>query len=339
MIEYEADPFGLTVIRAHGRRLSKLIRPDGAGESYDQVRTVDLHSTAAGDLRQLAALLHRLAQRPDCAVVRGVIADPRRTRGVRRLLHRDPESGDMPTLRDAARSWIALDLDGMPLPIGTDPRDLVACGEAARRALPAAFHDAACVIAATASHCIKPGARLRLWVHLSRPLDSSACQRWLRGAPACDPSTLRAAQIIYTAAPLFVGCIDPLPSRLAHLPGHATVVVPSQAALAPPPPGSSPAQCLTVPPDSRYALAALSRAAIAIATAGVDTRHATAVGEAWGLARLVRAGVLTEGEVVRVVDGALQQAGKPAGEGAAVAQWAIRRRSDAGPSGHRGNAG
>ncbi|MCK8788241.1 hypothetical protein M0638_28220, partial [Roseomonas sp. NAR14] len=115
----------------------------------------------------LAALLHDLAGRRSCAIVRGAIADPARTRGVRRLVHADPKTGDAPTLRDVPRAWIALDLDGMPLPAGTDPRDLAACGAIARATLPAAFREAACLVGATASHGLKSGARLRLWARLS----------------------------------------------------------------------------------------------------------------------------------------------------------------------------
>ncbi|MCK8787967.1 hypothetical protein M0638_26790, partial [Roseomonas sp. NAR14] len=73
-----------------------------------------------------------------------------------------------------------------------------------------------------------------------------------------------------------------------------------------------------------------SRAAFAISSAPVDSRHPTAVAQCWGLARLVVAGLLTESEVIRTVEGALQQAGKPEGEGEAIARWAVSQRTDAG---------
>ncbi|MCK8784137.1 hypothetical protein M0638_07075 [Roseomonas sp. NAR14] len=329
MPEPFSDPLGLTVVRARGRRLCKLIRRDGAAQGYDLAKTLDLHAATVPDLPALAELLRALAGRQDSAIVRGAIADPARTRGVRRLLHPDAATGEAPTLRDVPRAWIALDLDGMPLPAGCDPCDLEACGAAARRALPAAFQRAACLVAATASHVIRPGARLRLWARLARPLAGAECQRWLRDQPACDPSTLRAAQIIYTAAPVFVGMADPLPERLVVMPGEPMVAVPSPAELAPRPPSDPPPRP-TAESGSRYALAALSRAAVAIATAPVDSRHPTAVREAWGLARLVHGGLLTEGEVIGTVDGALQRAGKPKGEGEAIARWAVTHRPDAG---------
>jgi hypothetical protein len=64
-----------------------------------------------------------------------------------------------------------------------------------------------------------------------------------------------------------------------------------------------------------------------VVDAAAGSRHRTAVAEAWGLARLVAAGLLAPGEVARALDGALRMAGKPAGEGAAIAAWAIGRRS------------
>ncbi len=323
-------PGGLTVIEARGRRLCKLIRGDGSTEAYDSARTLNLHPVEAPDLDALAALLRDLAGRWSCAVVRGAVANPSRTRRVRRLLHPDRDTGEAPTLRDVLRAWVALDLDGMPLPTGCDPRDLAACGEAARAAMPPAFRDAACLVAATAGHGIKPGARLRLWARLSRPLTGAECQHWLRGQPGCDPSTLRAAQVIYTAAPVFVGMTDPLPARLVRLAGAAAVPCPSPEALAPPPRPACPPPRVDAEGASRYALAALTRACIAISSAPVDSRHPTAVSEAWGLARLVRAGLLREGEVIRAVDGALVQAGKSEGEGAAIAAWALAQRQDVG---------
>ncbi|MCK8788240.1 hypothetical protein M0638_28215, partial [Roseomonas sp. NAR14] len=71
-------PDGITVIEAHGRRLCKLIRADGTGEGYDSARTLNLHHVVAADHGTLAALLHDLAGRRSCAVVRGAIADPAR---------------------------------------------------------------------------------------------------------------------------------------------------------------------------------------------------------------------------------------------------------------------
>jgi hypothetical protein len=195
-----ADPHAMTLAVARARRLCKLRHANGHVEDYDQAKTFDLTTMHAPDLGALADLLRHLAGRRDACVLRGAILDPGRAHGVRRLLHPDPETGEAPTLAEAARAWLALDLDSLPMPEGTDWRDLAGCGVLARAALPEAFHKAACIVFATAGHAFKPGARLRLWFLLTRPLDDAACKAWLRGWPV-DHATLRAAQPIFTAAP------------------------------------------------------------------------------------------------------------------------------------------
>lgn len=84
---------------------------------------------------------------------------------------------------------------------------------------------------------------------------------------------------------------------------------------------------MPTPRRAGYGATALARAAARIAAAPVDSRHATALAEAWSLGRLVAAGLLADGDVRRLVDVALQRAGKPPGEGDAVARWAISHRA------------
>jgi hypothetical protein len=272
-----------------------------------------------------------LAGRRDTCVLRGAVADPARTRGVRRLLHPDWRTGEAATLADTPRAWLALDLDGLPLPAGTDPRDLAGCGEAARLALPGAFQRATMIVQATAGHGFKPGARLRLWCLLTRPIGGAECKRWLRAAPV-DRSVFGAAQPIYTAAPLFVGLPDPLPRRLVVLDGtEPAVAVPDPATLAPPPPRPAASLRPAALGAGRYALTALTRAVARIAAAREGGRHDAAKAEAWGLARLVRAGLLSEAEVTRAIGSALARAGKEAAEGEAIAAWAIAHRQDGAP--------
>jgi hypothetical protein len=329
----------LTILRSRGRRLAKLIRAGGDVQGYDSARTYDMHAVTFDDLDGLRDHLAALAHRPEHCVVRGGILDPSHAVGVRRLLHPDRETGEVPTLVDAPRRWVALDCDGIPTPEGMDRRDLEACGILARLTMPEAFHAAACIVQATAGHLIKPGLRLRLWFLLERGLTGAECQRWLRGVPGVDPSTLRAAQVTYTAAPLFIDMTDPLPRRLAVLPGLEAVACPTEAELQPPPrPAADPSRVVTAASSDRYVRAALTRACSNIATAPIDSRHPTAVAEAWGLARFVVAGLMTADEVIRAVDGALEQAGKPKGEGAKIAAWAVAQRTDAGnlPTGGHG---
>lgn len=317
-------PFAMTLARARGRRLCKTRHADGTTQDYDRARLLDLRTVEAPHLDALHRLLLDLLDRPDTCALRGAIADPSRVARVRRLLHPDPESGEAPTLLDVPRAWLALDLDGLPLPDDVDQRDLEACGRVARRALPDAFHTAACIIGATAGHGFKPGARLRLWCMLDRAVTGAELKRWLRDAPV-DHALFGAAQPVYVAAPVFVGMRDPLPTRLVRLDGAERVFAPSAAELAPPP--RRPLPPLPAPAHARgYGATALARAAMRIAAAPINSRHVTAKCEAWSLGRLVAAGQLSEDDVRRVVDIALHRAGKPLGEGDAVASWALSRR-------------
>lgn len=328
----------LTILRSRGRRLAKLIRLGAEPQAYDSAKHYDMHAITFDGLDGLRDHLAALAHRPEHCVVRGGILDPSYTKGVRRLVHPDKETGELPTLTDAPRRWVALDCDGIPAPEGMDRRDLEACGIVARLTMPEAFHSAACIVQATAGHAIKPGLRLRLWFLLERAMTGAECQRWLRGVPGVDPSTLRAAQVTYTAAPVFVDMADPLPRRLAMLPGVETVACPTEAELQPPPrPAADPSRVVTSANSGAYVRSAMMRAATAISAAPVDSRHPTAVAEAWGLARFVAAGLMTPDELIRLVDGALEQAGKPKGEGAKIAAWAVAQRSDSGnlPEGMR----
>jgi hypothetical protein len=323
-----ADEF--TVLKARGRRLTKWIRADGSFVEYDKARTFDIHTVRVPNFDSLVNLLGRLQATPDCAVVRGAIADPNSARNVRRLLHADPSTGDGPTLVEAARRWVGCDLDSLPLPADCDPHDLERCGQIGRSALPEPFRVAAVVVVATAGHTFKQGARLRLWALLDRALTGRELSQWMQGTP-CDPSVFRAAQLIYTAAPLFETRVDPLPNRLVVLPGNERVACPSfTLAAANRAPATAAQPHLIRGAGRRYSAAALARAAVAVATAAPGQRHQMAVGQALGLARLVSDGVLTEEEVTRAIDQSLRIAGKGEGEGAAIARWALARRETAG---------
>ena len=94
---------GATVLRAHDRRLCKVVRPNGEVVDYEGVKRVDLEPLDLSGLTALHDLLLRLAWRRDCCVVRGAVADPARVRGIRRLLHDDPLVDDAATLQEEPR--------------------------------------------------------------------------------------------------------------------------------------------------------------------------------------------------------------------------------------------
>ncbi len=230
----------ITILRARGgRRLAKLIRADGTITDYDRARTYDLFAQPIADLDALDQLLHRMLRRPDCCVVFGAIADPGRTRGVRRLAYPDPETGAEPTLRAAPHQWCALDMDGTERPDNVSASDIAACAAIAVQRLPAAFRDACCIAQATAGHGIKPGCRLRLWYWLDRATTGDELGYWLKDYPV-DFCTFRPAQPIYTAAPVFVGRSDHLRNRIVLRDGSPCVAVPTAESLKPPARGALP---------------------------------------------------------------------------------------------------
>src|SRR5579875_390630 len=161
----------VTILAARGRRLCKIIRASGTTVSYDRAKTFDIRERKVSSLADIYGLLAGLAGKPNCCVVRGAIADPGRTRRVRRLLYDNGE--DRATLKDVPRRWAALDIDGAPFPKGVDAEDIFACGIAAVLTLPPQFHGAACIVQATGSHGLKPGMHLRVWCWLSRPASSA----------------------------------------------------------------------------------------------------------------------------------------------------------------------
>ncbi len=331
-------PDAVTVLRARGRRLAKRLHPDGRVEGYDSARTLDGFTEPVPDLPALAALLDRLLPRPDCCIVRGELLAGATATGIRRLLHPDAETGDAPTLRDVPRRWLALDVEGVPLPAGIPAADLLACAAVALATLPVALRGAACIVGASASHGLRPDLRLRLWFWLDRPVWGHELRRWLRDTPA-DPSVFGAAQPIYTAAPVLAGGMaDPLPGRLLTLPGVALVTVPAPELLAPPPPperpapGPSPATVATPEQGSAYVRGALVRAVHRITSTTPGGRHRIIVGETARLARFVAPGLLTASVVADVVREAARAAGKDdAAEVAACIAWGLANPWQQGP--------
>ncbi len=320
----------ITTLRcAHNLRLAKLITP-GKIIPFGDTRTYDAWTFPIADLEALRALLDRLILAPRCCAVRGELIEGTRARGIRRLLHMDRETGEMPTLRDVPRRWLALDMEGVARPDTLPAGDIAGCARIAIARLPEAFHDAACIAQATAGHGLKPGIRMRLWYWLSRPTEGTELKLWLKGSPA-DPSIFGAVQPIFTAGPVFAaGMTDHLPVRLVTIDGHSEVAVPAPEALAPPPrPEPKPLPDANSLAGTRYAVAALRAAAARVATAQVDTRHRACLTQSMSLARLVDAGLLARSDVQAVMAAAMEMAGKTAEEGADIVAWALAHPSTA----------
>lgn len=302
----------LTVLRSPWLRLAKRLRADGGTDGYDRAKHLDAFTVPVADLVGIEALLRRLLSRPDCCIIRGELMHGPRAEGIRRLLYTCKKTGELPTFRDVPRSWLALDLDGVPLPADVPATDLARCGAVALAALPAAFHGAACIVQASASHDRSPGLRLRVWVWLSRPTWGAELKRWLANRP-CDRSVFGAVQPVYTAAPaLAPGVADPMPNRLQVLPGRPVVEVPPPEALAPPlliVPQRS-AAIASEAAASAYVRGALVREVHRVSTTAPGGRHPTIVGATCRLARFVRDGHLTASQVTDIITAAARQAGK-----------------------------
>jgi hypothetical protein len=313
---------GATIVETASPALifAKRWRPDGTCADYDRARAVNLAAAPLADLVALAGLLEHLADRRRCCIVRAAIAAPARVSGVRRLLHPDPDTGEAATLAEVPRRWCALDLDSVPLPEGTDPRDLERCARHALALLPPAFRAARCIVQATSGHGIKPGARLRLWFWLSRPTLGADLAAWLAGFPV-DASCFRAAQPHYTAAPLFDGRPDPLPRRLALLPGADAVAVPSPGLLRRPPPAPPRPTRAGDTGDGARALAWATRE---IARQREGARHDTALRVAGWLAGKARSGEVPPSAIIGAIAAGLVAAGKDAREAEAIAAYVLR---------------
>ena len=311
----------VTLVEAHGAVLAKRWHKNGTCTPYDNARTVTLHPEPVAGLAGLHEMLRRLLTAPRFCIVRAEPIDAARVRRVRRLLHADPKTGEAPTLHEVPRRWVAVDLDGLPLPAGIDPRDLAACAKVARAALPHAFRDTAGIVQATAGHGIKDGLRVRWWAWLSRSTTGAELEAWFAGCPV-DLATFRPVQPIYTAAPLFdAGVPDPIPERLALLPGAREVVpVPAPALL-------RPVRVEVRRPAASDAgnggAGALAYARRSIAAAPISARHATAKRMAAFLGHLHRDGEVTAGDMAEAVAAGIEAAGKDRAEGEAIARWTI----------------
>ena len=303
----------VTVVKARSR-LAKLVRADGVIEAYDHVKTVDLVEVPITGLDDLEQLLRLLAQRPHCCVVRGAIADAKRTKGVRRLLHPDPDTGDAATLREWPRRWVALDFDRLQRPEWIEPVDLVSCAAVAIETLPDEFQGACFVVQATASQGIKPGIRIRLWAWLSRPASGGELKWWLRTAPV-DQSAFGAVQLIYTASPIFSpGAKDPIPQRIEVVPGGIVAMPPSGVLR-------RPQRLQRRGGSSAGAAAGLIRVVV---QAEAGNRNSALYWASRRMAEKIARGEMTIEEAMGLLEGAARQIGLPMGEAVATIESGLK---------------
>ncbi len=223
------EPDALTIFRTRGPRATKLIRRDGTVDPAEPAKFHDAVAIPVSGLAGIRSWLEKIADEPRAFAVRGEMIGEKRQSGILRRMHANSTKNEPATIRDIARRWVALDLDSVPLPPGTDFRDLGRCGTIARATLPVEFRDARCIIQASSSHGIKSGARLRLWFWLSRPARCAEVAVWLDDT-GVDEALFSPAQQIFTARPIREdGGADHLPNRIVELPGQPNVLVPDLA--------------------------------------------------------------------------------------------------------------
>lgn len=217
-----------------GKRVSADLRSTTAADQASQFLARE-HRVA--DLATLFNFLQTVARHPNAVLIRAALRDGVRADGVRRLLH--PRENDPAVFRPAARVYLPVDIDKLPLPPGTEPTDLTACAHAALAVLPPEFQAADCICQFSGSHGIKQspgtaGIRVRLWFETSRPVHCGEAKNWLRDAPV-DLAAFGPVQLIYVTPPIFPeGARDPLTHRFVWLRGERRTVAVPDALPAPP---------------------------------------------------------------------------------------------------------
>ncbi len=221
-----AGDFITLLASTEGKVLAKRVSPEGV-KGYDSATFFTIATRPLKSFDDLGRLLEKLQSRRHVMVVRGKLIGAERAENARRLLHQ--KDGNAPTLEPAPHRWVAIDLDGVALPAGTDRADVAACGKVVLPLLPAEFRAARCFVSASGSHGFKDGARLRFWFWMNVPLGREALREWFVDSPV-DHSLFNDVTPIYTAAPALNGVEDPCPARFVELPGEAEVTVPPRIA-------------------------------------------------------------------------------------------------------------
>jgi hypothetical protein len=185
-------------------------------ETYFAVEEIPL-----GSAPDLFRHLDRLTANPYAFIIRGAPRPGINRRHTRRLLHKDPQSGDGPCFAGQPRQWLLVDCDHLLAPALTDlvnrPADAV---EHVIGHLPPEFQDVSCFWQLSASAGLPASEgflSLHLWYWCARGYSDDELTRLAnfinRDERILDAAVYRAVQPHYIAAPRFIGMPDPLPIR------------------------------------------------------------------------------------------------------------------------------
>ena len=229
------NPASITILRSsRGAFCGKTLTVSDAAEGYEEERPQPglLWRPAAIEVHDLAHLRAALmtADRAGATVIRGALCreltpEEERDGIFRRMVDGGYDNG---LWKPQARSWVALDLDGV--------EDHDGAWASLQARLPAPFTGAAFVWNLTASHTFKPGTRCRLFFLLSDPVEDGSLKSWASTAPPwmhLDSSLFNAVQIHYVCTPKFNGLKDPVAERWGLHPGTPLVDASTLTALRP----------------------------------------------------------------------------------------------------------
>lgn len=216
----------MTVIRAKGKRLTKLHRPGRpdedkpiVSEPYDSPFLFESEEVEVEGIREVGAVVGRLERQRDKAIIRGRRKDALRfKRKVRRAKKDCPQKGPG-GFESCPRRWICVDIDKLPWPEGATPDEAI---RYAVSQLPAWLQGVTCFWQWSSSAGVGGWSftKLHLWFWLDRPVDDASLKHWAKGALWVDSSLFESVQIHYTAAPVFSGLSDPAPHRHGFLEGE-----------------------------------------------------------------------------------------------------------------------
>jgi hypothetical protein len=223
-----AAQFSVLTCAGRNQLATKIIHADGKETGYSLVKYFHFHYSEIDCLEDFAKVaLTYLADQSNKFIIRGQLK-PGVSGPQRRLIY--PKDNVPATIDCPPRRWIPLDIDGARVPAGLGaPDKLAEAGYHIRdNILPSYFRGVRCIATATASTGRKgpTTARLRLFFELAEAADNEALRVWITALSEkytfIDPSVMRAMQPIYTARPIFYGCVDPVPvwGRVRVLDGY-----------------------------------------------------------------------------------------------------------------------